>query len=100
MESQSLLSLWRQRLIRGSCALTFVGSLALYHKTVLVSPVTLAQRRWEAIAATNRDRTRTQFDPNAIAPGTDAAFPQVFRVTPIYSWRWQWLNNTKFNSSQ
>ena len=100
MQSRSLLSLWRQRLIRGSCALTFVGSLALYHKTVLVSPGILVQRGWEANRATNRDRARTQFGLNAIAPKTHAALQQVFQVTPIYSWRWQWLNNTKFNSSQ
>ena len=100
MQSRSLLSLWWQRLIRGSCALAFVSSLALYHKTVLVNPVTQAQRGWEANTATNRDRTRTPLSPNAIASRTDAAFQQGFQLQPIYFWGWQWLNNIKFNSSQ
>lgn len=100
MQSRSLLSLWRQRLIRGSCALAFVSSLALYHKTVLVSPVNLVQRRWETNMATNRDRIRIPSRPPAIAPGTRAAFQPAFWLQPIYPWGWQWLNNTKFNSSQ
>ncbi|GET36052.1 hypothetical protein [Microseira wollei] len=99
MQSQSLISLWGQRFTCGTCAVALVGSLALYHKTVLTNPVMVAGKRPEGNAATNPNGIRTQSGPGAFPVGKTGVPKRVLPGRDShFSWQQLW-ETTKFNSS-
>ena len=99
MQSQSLISSWRQRFTCGTCAVALVGSLALYHKTVLTNPIVVAQTPPEGNAATNPKGIRSPSRPAAIAFGKTGVLNRVLPGRENhFSWQ-QLLVTTKFNSS-
>lgn len=99
MQSQSLISLWRQRFTCGSYALALVGSLALYHKTVLTNPTAVAQSRREGNATINPKGIRMESGLAGISFGSAVALKLVPQVKESYfSWG-HLLATTKFNSS-
>ncbi|MFB2891842.1 hypothetical protein ACE1CI_02745 [Aerosakkonemataceae cyanobacterium BLCC-F50] len=59
-------SLGRQLLARGTLAVTLVGSLALYHQSVLTDRVTLGQRYWRAYGTHNPIASRNLYCRNKI----------------------------------
>ncbi|MFB2876606.1 hypothetical protein [Floridanema aerugineum] len=59
-------SLGRQLLARGTLAVTLVGSLALYHQSVLTDRVTLGHRYWRASGTHNPIASRTLYCRNKI----------------------------------
>ncbi len=99
MQSQSLISSWRQRFTCGTCAVALVGSLALYHKTVLNNPIVVAQMRLPGNTATNPKGIRSPYRRGAIAFGMTGLLQRVLAGKKTYfSWQ-QLLATTKFNSS-
>lgn len=78
MQSQSRINLWRQLLARSTLSVTLVGSLVLYHQTVLTNTVTFVQKRWKANAGANSDRTSTQYRPHQITIRTPDAVDEVY----------------------
>ncbi len=99
MQSQSLISLWGQRFTCGTCAVALVGSLALYHKTVLTNPIVVAQTPPEGNAATNPKGIKTKPRPGAIPVGKTGVLKRVLLGSESHlSWQ-QLLETTKFNSS-
>lgn len=59
-------SLGRQLLIRGTLAVTLVGSLALYHQSVLTDRIALEQRYWRASGTLNPIASRSLYYRNKI----------------------------------
>lgn len=99
MQSQSLISSWRQRLTCGTCAVALVGSLALYHKTVLTNPIMVAQTRLGRNAASTPKGIRSHLRPAAIALGMAGLLNRFLPGRESHlSWQ-QLLVTTKFNSS-
>ena len=100
MQSQSLISSWRQRFTCGSCALALVGSLALYHKTVLNNPILVVQPRLGGNPVSHPKGIRSASGPAAIAFGTNGVLKRVLLGRESY-WNWeQLLMTTKFNTSR
>jgi hypothetical protein len=77
MQSQSLIASWRQRFTCGTCAIALVGSLALYHKTVLNNPIMVVQTRLPGNRASNPKGIRSPSCPAAIALGIAGVLKRV-----------------------
>lgn len=80
----------RQHLSCGACAIALVGSLLAYKGSVAASPLSAAQRHWEAIATANPELLASRYSDDAILQRSylvsDAN--EVFRGHSIYS-AWQ-----------
>lgn len=63
---------------RSTLTVTLVGSLVLYHQTVLTNTVNFVQKRWKVNAAANSDRTSTQYRPDQITLRTPDAVDKVY----------------------
>lgn len=100
MHYESLISPWKQRFGCATCAVAFVGSLALYHRTVLANPVKMAQRHWQAIASENPFGTRTQYCADAIMLWNYGSVDKVYQGEEIYRVWHQFFKENKIQQFQ
>lgn len=88
MQSQSFIYSWRQRFTCASCAVALVGSLALYHKTVLNNPIVVVQPRLRGNPVSHPKGIRSASSLAAIAFGTNDLLKRVLLGRESY-WNWE-----------